>query len=277
MSTFPEYHRQQSYGVRFDWGIVGAEAVCADVNVVVDVLSFTTSVCIAVERGMAVYPFAWKNERAQAFAATKDATLAVGRRQVKTAQEGPSLSPANLAACPYSSRIVLPSPNGSTISAKLAREGQEVVAGCLRNAAAVGQYLAAKHRDGASVAVVASGEKWRSDRSLRPSVEDHLGAGAILYHLLECDEPKRVDGQGDQHTSSEPVYYRCDRDSFSPESIAAASMYSAVQESIATLVGRSASGEELTASGFAEDVEYAQQVNVSQSVPIMCDGAFAAR
>lgn len=158
MATFPEYHRQQSYRVRLDWGTVGAEATRADVNVVVDVLSFTTSVCIAVERGMTVYPFAWKDERAEAFAAAKDATLAVGRRQVKTAQDGPSLSPANLAACPYSSRIVLPSPNGSTMSAVLARESQQVVAGCLRNAAAVGRYLAAQHRDGASVAVVASGE-----------------------------------------------------------------------------------------------------------------------
>lgn len=118
--------------------------MAADVNLVVDVLSFTTSVCVAVDPGMVVYPFAWKDERAHEFAAKMDASLAVGRRQVKAAQDGPSLSPVHLARCPFSPRIVLPSPNGSTISALLARSGGQVVAGCLRNAQAVGEYVASK-------------------------------------------------------------------------------------------------------------------------------------
>lgn len=113
-----------------------------------------------------------------------DASLAVGRRQVKTAQDGPSLSPAHLARCPFSQRIVLPSPNGSTISALLARSGGQVIAGCLRNAQAVAEYVASKYRDGVTIAVVASGERWRSDQSLRPSLEDQLGAGVILDQLL---------------------------------------------------------------------------------------------
>jgi 2-phosphosulfolactate phosphatase len=52
---------QPGTGVRFDWGLAGAAElgrVCA-VLVVVDVLSFTTSVDVAVGRGMRVHPFPW--------------------------------------------------------------------------------------------------------------------------------------------------------------------------------------------------------------------------
>lgn len=254
MSFFPECHRQQGHQLRFEWGIVGAEAVAADVNVVVDVLSFTTSVCVAVDRGMVVYPFAWKDERAHEFAAKMDASLAVGRRQVKAAQDGPSLSPAHLARCPFSPRIVLPSPNGSTISELLARSGGQVVAGCLRNAQAVAEYVASKYRDGATIAVVASGEKWRSDQSLRPSLEDQLGAGAILDQLVQ-----RIDQAS----------------GFSPEATAAAALHRAVSGQVQPLIQMSASGEELISSGFADDVAHAIEVDVSQAVPIMVNGAFA--
>ena len=45
----------------------------------VDVLSFTTTLTVAVERGMTVLPFAWKDARAAEYAAERDAVLAVGR------------------------------------------------------------------------------------------------------------------------------------------------------------------------------------------------------
>ena len=70
---------QRDHAVRFDWGLPGALATDADVCVVVDVLSFSTSVTIAVERGMQVFPFAWKDERAASYAARLGAVLAVGR------------------------------------------------------------------------------------------------------------------------------------------------------------------------------------------------------
>jgi 2-phosphosulfolactate phosphatase len=70
---------QGGFGLRMDWGPVGARAARADVSVVVDVLSFSTSVCIAVERGMRVYPYRWMGARAAEFAREHDAVLAVGR------------------------------------------------------------------------------------------------------------------------------------------------------------------------------------------------------
>lgn len=128
------------------------------------------------------------------------------------------------------------------------------MAGCLRNARAVGTYVASKYRDGATIAVIASGEKWRSDQSLRPSLEDQLGAGAILYQLLQCV---------DQASG------------FSPDATAVAAIYQAVSGQVESLIRMSASGEELISGGFADDVAYAAQVDISQTVPIMVNGAFA--
>ena len=119
-------HRQADYRVRFDWGPTGAAAIAAgaDVAVVVDVLSFTTTLTVAVERGITVWPFPWKDERAAAYAEERDATLAVGRFE---ARDGPgdavSLSPAAMTRVDGVERLVLPSPNGSTICARLAGSG----------------------------------------------------------------------------------------------------------------------------------------------------------
>ena len=136
--------------------------------VVVDVLSFSTWVTIAVERGMQVFPFAWKDERAASYAARLGAVLAVGR--LRATHEGavpaPSLSPAGLMVCEPVPRLVLPSPNGSTISAALQATGATVLAGCLRNASAVGHHLARHVDDGRSVSVIAAGERWHHEREL---------------------------------------------------------------------------------------------------------------
>ena len=87
-------HRQRDFRIRFDWGATGAAAVVDPTGtaVVVDVLSFTTTLTVAVERGMTVFPFGWKDERAQAYAAERGAVLARGR----SLREGVSLSPASV-------------------------------------------------------------------------------------------------------------------------------------------------------------------------------------
>ena len=246
-------HGQADHQVRFDWGPTGAAAVArgADVAVVVDVLSFTTTLTVAVERGMTVWPFPWKDERAAAYAEERDATLAVGRLEARAAGDGAgvSLSPADLARVSGVERLVLPSPNGSTICAALAETGVEVVAACLRNRTAVAHRLA--HRGG-TVAVVASGERW-PDGSLRPCAEDLWGAGAVLATLADHG-----------------------LDDLSPEARLAEAAFRAVEPTLRESLHACAGGRELAGAGFAADVDVATQVDVSVVVPVLsADGCFS--
>ncbi|MFJ2599052.1 2-phosphosulfolactate phosphatase [Streptomyces erythrochromogenes] len=178
-----DWFLQRPYGVRFEWGPIGAQRWAPDVAciVVVDVLSFTTSVTVAVEAGTRVYPYAWRDETASVFAGARAAALAVGRRAA-TSDSPWSLSPAALRLAPSTPPLVLPSPNGSAIAAAAA--GSTVVAGALHNASAVGPWLAVRGYGTPElpVAVIAAVERWPDGR-LRPALEDLLGAGAIIAAL----------------------------------------------------------------------------------------------
>jgi dihydrofolate reductase len=79
MSEQRDAHRQIGYRLRMEWGLIGAAAISAgcDIAVVVDVLSFTTALSVAANRGIIVFPYPWRDERAESFAADHDATLAV--------------------------------------------------------------------------------------------------------------------------------------------------------------------------------------------------------
>lgn len=243
-------HRQEAYAVRCEWGPTGAEAVTADYAVVVDVLSFSTTVVCAVERGAAVHPFAWRDERAAAFAREVGARVAVGRLEAREQQGEVSLSPASMSALAPGDRIVLPSPNGSTISHALLDSGATVLAGCLRNAAAVATWLAPRLTEGASLVVVPAGERW-PDGSLRPAAEDLWGAGAILHTLVE----RGCTG-------------------LSPEARLAAASYAAVAPRVTEELRACASGVELIERGFGSDVDSAARTDESPAVPVLADGAF---
>src|SRR3954452_24582686 len=109
---------QAEYDVRFEWGPTGAVRLGhrVGVMVIVDVLSFTTAVGVAVERGVAVYPAPARDASAVELAERLGAALAADRREV-TAAHPWSLSPAALQSAPAPARLVLPSPNGSAIAA----------------------------------------------------------------------------------------------------------------------------------------------------------------
>jgi len=240
---------QGEYRVRFDWGPVGAEAVGAGAAVVavVDVLSFTTTLSVAVDCGIAVRPYRWRDESAERVARESDAVLAVGRRQaVRPGQV--SLSPATIRRSTGIERLVLPSPNGATVSAGLAAAGATVIGVSLRNAAAASAW--ASRRAGV-IAVVAAGERW-PDGSLRPAVEDLWGAGAFLDALVRR-------GAG-------PL---------SPEADMALAAYRGVS-SLSTALAACASGRELRDHGFPEDVAIAAEADASSTVPVLVDGWFVA-
>ncbi|GIG71525.1 2-phosphosulfolactate phosphatase [Phytomonospora endophytica] len=243
-----DYFAQRAYAVRFGWGPTEAAELASPDGclVVVDVLSFTTAVSVVTQRGGRVLPYRWRDESARAFAVERDAELAVGRRQA-TVESPWSLSPAALRLAPVPERLVLPSPNGSTISAA-AGDGT-VVAACLRNAGAVARWIAGQGFGTPSrpLAVIASGERWR-DGGLRPCLEDLLGAGAVLAALP---------GGG-----------------FSPEAELAAGAYSATPDVVAA-VRACGGGVELVSEGFPGDVDVAVEVDVSEVVPVLTDGAFA--
>jgi 2-phosphosulfolactate phosphatase len=249
---------QVSYDVRFEWGPAGAAALAPSSSclVVVDVLSFSTSVTVAVEAGTRVYPCAWPAEpaaeSAAEFARSRQAELAVGRRAVSAARPW-SLSPAALRRAPFVPRLVLPSPNGSAICATAAESASvgavTVIAGCLRNAAAVGRFLRGSP---GPVTVIAAGERW-PDGSLRPALEDLLGAGAILSAL-------RVPGG---------------LGSLSPEAAAARACFEATAD-VAAAVSGCVSGRELIEGGFGDDVAIAAEIDACLMVPVLADGAFTA-
>src|SRR3954451_24828002 len=80
--------QQLSYRVRHDWASTGATAIAAnaDVAVVVDVLSFTTTLSVATDVEVSVLPYRWHDDGAARFAAQHDAVLAVGRRAAHPGQ-----------------------------------------------------------------------------------------------------------------------------------------------------------------------------------------------
>lgn len=263
MSSSAQAHGQQAHRVRLEWGPTGAAAIAhgADVAVVVDVLSFTTTLTVAVERGLVVHPFLWRDERAAAHAEALGAVLAVGRLEQRTAAPGAtvSLSPAAMAEVVAGGgleRVVLPSPNGSAISFGLRDAGVEVVGACLRNATAVGRWLAPRVADGAVVAVVPAGERW-PDSTLRPAAEDLWGAGAVIDALV------RSGGVAPG--------------SIGPEAELARDAFLAVRDRLPERLLACAGGQELAAVGFAADTAIAAQLDVSEVVPVLGADGFRDR
>jgi len=230
---------QSEFEVRCEWGENGVKqlAPSSDVVIIVDVLSFSTSVEIAASRGAILFPYRWKDESARDFAASLNAELACHRGN----PNGYSLSPASLLTIPAGVRLVLPSPNGSTLS--LATGSTPTLAGCFRNCRAVAQ---AAMKYGRRVAVIPAGEQW-SDGGLRPSFEDWAGAGAIISHL---------EGR------------------LSPEARMALAVYNDAKPDLRQLLNSCGSGKELIARGFEQDVNLAAELAISECAPVLVKGGY---
>lgn len=250
-------HSQDRHVVRLEWGPTGARELTAYaagrgdvVAVVVDVLSFTTTLSVAIDRGVVVFPHRWDEASAQALAGEQRAVLARGR---STAGPGEvSLSPASVRAAGRVDRLVLPSPNGSTISALLEDSGATVVAASLRNASAVSEWIAERGSD-VPVVVVPAGERW-PDGTLRPAVEDLWGAGAAIDALVA-----RLGQRAGL---------------LSPEAEQARLAFRHVAERLGAELAACASGRELLDKGYPDDVTIAAELDASEHVPVLRDGAF---
>ncbi|MGJ3254384.1 MAG: 2-phosphosulfolactate phosphatase [Elainellaceae cyanobacterium] len=230
---------QADFEVRCEWGEKGILqlATISDVVIIIDVLSFSTCIDVANSRGAIVFPYHWKDESTKAFAQSVDAEVAEKRGDNRY-----SLSPASLLAIALGTRLVLPSPNGSSLS--LAAAGTATLTGCLRNCRVVA--LAAMNY-GQRIAVIPAGEKWH-DGSLRPSFEDFIGAGAVISYL---------------------------RGKLSPEAQLASEAYQGLRQSLEQLIRQCGSGRELIERGFEQDVDLASEMNVSDCVPTLVNGAYA--
>lgn len=234
------FYDQHEWNIRCEWGMAGISHLLpvTDVVIIVDVLSFSTCVAVAVGNGALVYPYRWKDAAAAAYAESRGAVLASWERTQTT---GYSLAPSSLVNIPAATRLVLPSPNGATLS--LATGDLPTLAGCLRNAAAV---ACKAQQIGQRVTVIPAGERW-PDGSLRPALEDLLGAGAIIHAL-----------QGSR----------------SPEAMAAEHAFLQARLDLQFQIEHCSSGKQLIEHGFAEDVVLAAALNHSDRAPLLKDGAY---
>lgn len=229
---------QRGFEIRFGWGPNGLRTLAPLVEavVIVDVLSFSTAVDVALGRGVVVFPYRWHNGTEGEFASSVGAEVAA-----KEPGDGWSLRPSSLVDAPAGLRLVLPSPNGSALTFGAADAGAATtLVGCVRNAEAVARALDAAE----SIAVIAAGERWRGTVGpLRPAIEDQLGAGRIIRAL--------------------------GRASVSPEAQTALRTADIDDDELAWLIGESGSGRELRTRGFPVDVKLAVEADCSAVVPTL--------
>ena len=93
-----------------------------------------------------------------------------------------------------------------------------------------------------------AGERW-PDHTLRPAIEDLIGAGAIIQSL------------GESRT-------------LSPEAEIAAAAFDRARSDLPGLLSEAVSGRELIERGFQRDVDIACELNVSKIAPTLVDRAY---
>ncbi|MDJ0087892.1 2-phosphosulfolactate phosphatase [Pantoea allii] len=172
------WYSQQAYNIRLEWGIPAVEHLAGEVDavVIIDVMSFSTCVSLAVENGARVYPYPWKDHSVTHYALSVGAIAANSDRRFSG--EGYSLSPHTLLHVCKGEKLVLPSPNGSAICFRAREWGVPIFTGCFRNLSAT----AAACRLFERLLIVPCGERW-PDGSLRPCIEDYVSAGGIIAAL----------------------------------------------------------------------------------------------
>lgn len=287
-------HGQRQSAVRLEWGQLGAAAICqaAGYAVIVDVLSFTTTLSVAVDAGAEVFPYPWQDRSAREFARQHGAILAVGRSEAaRTVRPGSprvgesgasepgssapgateaaaatsssysgsgdppqiSLSPASIRAVPGLARIVLPSPNGSALASQLAGSGATVIGGCLRNRTAIAKWLANQQaRDGTAPVIAVIAAGERWPDGSQRPAIEDLWGAGAIVSAL-----------GNLGTTG-----------LSLEATSAAAAYRAIEATVAQALISCSSGAELASAGFSGDVAVAAELDSSTCVPVLAGGRF---
>jgi 2-phosphosulfolactate phosphatase len=233
--------------VQLAWGRRGAQAAAdrKDILVVVDTLRFSTTAVTAVHHGAVIYPCSVDEARVTALAQRVDGEVALHQHAVSTPSSRFSLSPRSYVGVEPGTRVVLPSPNGSTCCQYGPRTPWLFV-GALVNAHAVAR--AVSHLltiQQLNVTVLACGERWRlpaEEGVLRFALEDYLGAGAVLSAL----------------PFSQTV-----------EAQACGATFRALHEHLEALLWECESGQELRTKGLGDDVRHAAQLNVYDTAPVL--------
>ena len=235
--------------VRLAWGRRGAQAAAerGDILVVIDTLRFSTAAATAVHHGALIYPCA--PDEALFTALAERVGGAVARHSLSPHSSTSSrftLSPRSYLGIEPGTRVVLPSPNGSTCCQYGVRAAALFV-GALVNAQAVAgtvsRLLAGAHRLNATV--LACGERWRApdeEGVLRFALEDYLGAGAVLSALPFAQ---------------------------SIEAQACGATFQAMQDQLEAVLWECDSGQELRAKGLGDDVRFAAQLNIYDTAPTL--------
>ena len=141
--------------------------------------------------------------------------------------------------------VALGSPNGAVCSRAAASGGRLYVAS-LVNASAVARAVSAEmERTGATVTVIACGERWWTpfqDEGMRVAIEDYLGAGAVLAGL--------------------------DRE-LSPEAVVCRAAFMQLRGDLSRIIADCGSGRELREKGFLHDVVHASRLDCYDTAPVL--------
>jgi 2-phosphosulfolactate phosphatase len=233
--------------VHVEWGSIGARLAAArgDGVVVVDVLSFSTTLNIAVERDFTC--LVYSGAELEQMGGMAAAAHALGARPLSKSRRVPpgqiSLSPRSLLEAEPGQRVLFTSLNGAA-AAQAAAQAPALLVGGLRNAEACAAAVIRLRTHGlvGRVTVIACGEHWSSVApgvdGVRPSIEDWLGAGLICRRLAEASLTLSAEAQ-------------------------AAAMAWTGPDQLWSCV----SARELVSAGFQDDVALALQPDVSGVVP----------
>jgi 2-phosphosulfolactate phosphatase len=244
---------QDPYSCRVEWGIRGAREAAerGDIIIIVDVLSFSSTVISALRQGAIIYPYP-PNLDGKSFAEKVGAEYILGRAEAAKLGK-PTLSPVSFKKEHYNKKYVLSSLNGAFCT-WIASKVPALLIGSLLNASSVSSVAnQLRLQSNANITVVPCGEQWNDVRehenSLRPSIEDYLGAGAVLSYL-----------EGEK----------------SPEAEVCMGAFQNAKEKITELIWDCGSGRELRQKGFEDDVSHCSRLNVYETVPLLNNDHFVS-